>query len=204
MVICARTTFDLDGDWQGAVPLLEQAVTASERGGDANYRLTASARLAFALCRLGRVDEALALAMATADEYERRWLRHNACCADGVFLATAGIAGLSGISLPAGLVRRVERTLRRRRRFARTLKLTEPLFLAGAGAWLKSQGATGRGQVCIDRALAMARARDLEGELHDVHVLAALAESVGGQAGADATKHEREAQRLEQSFARTD
>jgi tetratricopeptide (TPR) repeat protein len=174
------------GDLERGRALLSQAAIAAERGGDPVFRCCAQGRGAFAALMAGDLDEALSLSQRSASEMVTRSLRHPTTANDGIFLAAAGaVQGRDG-SLPREVRRLVASRRLLGRELARAMRLSAPLFWAGNAAWAHSQGHDGRARRYFARAVAIAEKRGLEGELHDVHALAARVLG-GGRSGRIAT-----------------
>jgi tetratricopeptide (TPR) repeat protein len=170
------------GRWQEGAERLAEAVSLCERSGDAVYRITAMARLSLTLALLGRTSEAVRLGFGGASEYQSRRLRHNTCCADGVFLGVVALACLRAEDPSPETLLAARRTARRRGRISRNLLYTRPLFLAGLGAWHISEGKVARGWSELEQASVLARGLKLNGELYDVlHLTAALLEPIDGR-----------------------
>jgi tetratricopeptide (TPR) repeat protein len=169
-------------------------------GDDPSARLLVESRLAFDLLLTGEVDESLALAWPAAEEFARRKLRHPSAVNDGVFLAAAALElkrdGPSSQGAHGDRLRRaVWRTRIVRRELAHCLRLSAPLFFAGAGACDIAAGRPERGRRLIARALSLAQEHALRGDLYDVHALAAAVLT-----GSEGEEHARRAQELQEEF----
>jgi tetratricopeptide (TPR) repeat protein len=156
-----------------AEAFLQKALVCGRRAGDWLAAIEAGCRLAFLWALSGRTDDALRLAERSVLEYIRRQLRHITCVADGVFLAAAALHVVGGGVVSREQCRLARRVLWTRGPVSRCLRYTRPLFLAGGAAWLLARGQERRGRQRLARAVASAEVHGLNGELYDVHRLAA-------------------------------
>jgi eukaryotic-like serine/threonine-protein kinase len=154
-----------------------QAADALSRGralalqlGDHMTALTAGAWLVLALGLDGKVEEAVALGEEVVRERLARRLRHIDCVADAAFLAAAALVRPHRSWSPDEA-----RLIAARRRdglgLARTVRFTEPLFLAAAAACDYADGVR-RSSDPFSEAVAAARRGGNDGALWDVHALA--------------------------------
>ena len=184
------------GDQARARVLLADAWHAAERSGDPVFGNCAKTRAAFACLLAGDLDEALQTSRQAAEDFARRRLRHPSAAVDGVFLAAAAAVLKRDGRLPEDVLWLVRRRRLLGRTVAFSLRLSAPLYWAGRAAWAVARGRTAQGRGLVQRAIQLAENNGLQGELHDVHALAAQFLT-----GAVAAAHADHAHRLRRSFA---
>jgi tetratricopeptide (TPR) repeat protein len=161
------------GQLSEARRLLDAAVEATRQGEDHNFRVCAEGRAAFAALLAGDLDEALARSRAASAEAARRAFRHPSMAGDGIFLAAAALWRQRRGELTPDVARAARARRLLGREVASALRLSAPMYWAGRGAWAVADGRADRGRALIARAVALAEAGGLAGDLYDVHEIAA-------------------------------
>jgi tetratricopeptide (TPR) repeat protein len=160
------------GRVEEAEGFLRRGFECGESIGDWVAAIEAGCRLAWLQALSGRTEEGLSLATRCVEENLRRGLRHITCVADGAWLAIAALHLQARGSLSAPSRALARRLLWTRGPVSRCLLYTRPLFLAGGAAWHRVCGRTVLARRRFAKAVSVAEAHGLLGELYDVHLLA--------------------------------
>jgi serine/threonine protein kinase/tetratricopeptide (TPR) repeat protein len=189
------------GQIDRARPLLLEGFRLAKEGTDTKTQIVCQSRLALALASEGELDAALSLAEEAVLAQPRFPILQQSNAADAVFVAVAALVYLHEGRVGREVEDLVERVRRRQRLVASRLFYIAPFYRAALAAWEHASGNEEDAQQGFGQAIQMAEQHGLQGELHDIHALAAR---ILSPLSAEGQAHARSAAELRARFSSED